>query len=182
MNEPRAHSQCRICKHDIIQGARKCTTCGSFQNVWLQLFADLNLQSLIALVPIVTLAYAFIQQRFEPKRSDLRIALLSCQLQKVSLFASNLGNRAAIITSATFNIGDKQAAPFIIDLPADKKLLTGGETRALELQVDMDASPGGLVPYDLRSNNNCKVTIVINTVAFGDESTSPQVIQCACPV
>lgn len=182
MNEPLQTTPCRICQHNILPGAQKCITCGSFQNVWRQVFADFNFQSLIALVPIVTLAYAFIVDRLEPKQSKLSIALLSCQAEKVSLFASNAGNRGAIITAASFASGDTPAAPLLINLAPDQKLIDGGETRALELAVDMTANPGGLVPYGSRNNPDCTVTVVVDTVAFGDELTSPQELQCACPL
>ena len=146
------------------------------------MLADFNLQSLIALIPIVTLAYAFIHDHVQAKHSELKIAPLSCQTDRIHIIASNIGNSAAIITAAKFFTGELSPKPLNIVLPLEQTVIEGGDSRTMELKVDMTASPGGLVPYELRNTPNCTVKIVIDTVAFGDELTYPKEVKCACPV
>ena len=116
----------------------------------------------------------------ERKESDLRIALVSCEQQKVNLFASNVGNRAAIIGSASFRTNNQPSQPMKMSLPTADRLIGGGETRAIELQVNPQVSPGGLVPFEVRGTNPCTVSITIETIAF-DQKLKPQIIVCDCP-
>lgn len=173
-------SLCRICAKPLPAGAKKCTECNEYQNVFWRIVSGFDLKGLIALVPIVTLAFAFIQDRVETKESDLRIAIVSCERQKVNLFASNVGNRAAIIGSASFRTNDQQSQPLKVSLPVADRLIGGGETRAIELSVDPKNSPGGIVPFEERDTQPCIVSITIETIAF-DQKLEPKVIKCACP-
>lgn len=173
-------SLCRICAKPLPTGARKCTECDEYQSLFWRIFSSFDFKGLIALVPIITLAYAFIQDRIETKSSDLRIALVSCESTKVKLFASNVGNRAAIIGGASFRTADQPAHDLIVAIPPEDKLIEGGETRAIELQVDSVINPGGLVPFGVGETPNCSVAITIETIAF-DHELEPQVIVCDCP-
>ena len=131
-------------------------------------------------MPIVTLAFAFIQDRVEKKESDIRIALVSCEQKKVNLFVSNVGNRAAIIGSASFKTNNQPSQPLKMSLPVADRLIRGGETRALELHVNPNISFGGLVPFEERGRHPCIVSITIKTIAF-DHKLEPKVIVCDCP-
>jgi len=173
-------SICRICAKPIPEGARKCTECNEYQNQVWRIASGFDLKGLIALVPIVTLAFAFIQDRVEKKESDLRIALVSCEQLEVHLFASNVGNRAAIIGAATFQTNNQKPQPLLVSLPSGDKIIHGGDTRAIELRVDPKISPGGLVPFEERGTQACKVSITIGTITF-DHEVEPQVIVCDCP-
>lgn len=173
-------TQCRICAMPMPEGARKCTECGEYQSLVWRIASGFDLKGLIALVPIVTLAYAFIQDRVEKKESDLRIALVACRQQAVELFASNVGNRAAIIGGASFQTNSQEPQPLLVTLPPKNRLINGGETRAIELRIDPQASPGGLVPFEERATPACTVTITIETIAF-DHELEPRVIVCDCP-
>ena len=163
------------------RGARKCTECGEYQSPIWRIASGFDLKGLIALVPIVTLAYAFVHDRLETKESDLRIALVACEQQTVSLFASNVGNRAAIIGDARFQTNGQPSQPLLVSLSTETRLINGGETRAIELRTDPQASPGGLVPFEIRGTPTCKVTVTIETIAF-DHELEPQVIVCDCPM
>jgi hypothetical protein len=171
---------CRICAKPIPAQAKKCTQCNEYQNLIWRIVAGFDLKGLIALVPIVTLSFAFIQGRVETKSSDLRIAVVSYDQQKVTLFASNVGNRAAIIGDASFQTNDQPPQPLKVKLSSEERLIEGGETRAIELLVNPQISPGGLVPFEERDTNPCTVSITVKTIAF-DHKPDPRVIQCECP-
>lgn len=173
-------SLCRMCAKPIPYGAKKCTECNEYQNYIWRIASGFDLKGLIALVPIVTLAFAFIQDRVEKKESDLRIAIVSCEQQKVNLFASNVGNRAAIIGSASFKTNNQPSQPLEASMPVADRLIGGGETRAIELQVNPQISPGGLVPFEEHGTHPCNVSITIETIAF-DHKLEPKVIVCDCP-
>ena len=144
----------------------------------MSIASGFDLKGLIALVPIVTLAFAFIQDRVERKESDVRIALVSCEQQNVNLFASNVGNRAAIIGSASFSINKRPSKPIKVALPIADRLIGGGETRAIELHVDPQISPGGLVPFEERGKHPCIVSFTIETIAFDHKLEPKEIFIC----
>lgn len=178
MNETK--TRCKVCAKLIPEGAKKCTECNEYQSTLFRVLAGFDLKGIIALIPIATLAFAFIQDRVETKTSDLKIALVTCEQNKVSLFASNIGNRAAIISGASFVTNDLPSMSLSVTLPPSKRLIDGGETRAIDLLTDARLSPGGLVPFEQRNANICEVTISIETIAF-DHELKTQDIVCDCP-
>lgn len=142
----------------------------------------LDLQALVALVPIVTLAYAFLHDRLVSKRSDLRVALVSCTSEAVTIFASNVGNRPAIITEAFYRVSGTEERPLDITMEeAEERLIKGGEARPLVLVVDPVKSPGGLVPFN-QLEPGCRVAVTIQSVAFDHTPTDPPLsVGCDCP-
>jgi len=173
-------SMCRICAKPIPEGARKCVECNEYQNHIWRIASGFDIKGLVTLAPLVALAFAFIQGHMETKESDLRMAVVSCEPQKVNLFVSNVGNRAAIIGSARFQTNDQPFQPLTVSLSSENRLINGGETRAIGLHVNPQVSPGGLVPFEERGKEACQVSITIETIAF-DHKREPQVISCDCP-
>lgn len=162
-------------------GARKCTECDEYQSIGRRMLAGLDLQALIALIPIGALAFAFLQSRLETKASDLRLALVSCTQDGVTIFASNLGNRAAIVRNASYRVNGREPRALDVHAPSDARLLEGGDTRAFELNVIGEVSPGGLVPFDVRTApGGCSVAVTVSTIAF-DQSEEPREVTCDCP-
>lgn len=172
--------KCKICAKDLPDGARKCTECGEFQSPAMRILAGLDLKGLIALVPIVTLAYAFIQDRIEGEFSRLDVALVSCTEDTVTAFVSNIGNKNGIITRATYTTAGSEPRAFELPEPSESRLFEGGESRIIELKVNRQISPGGLVPFDARQKPDCGVDIAIETLAF-DHSTRARTLSCDCP-
>lgn len=89
--------ECVICKGEIKKGAKKCTRCNSFQHPIRRFFSGINVQALIVLVPIVTLAFVFVKDHIVVHKSDLRVAILDCEHNRIRVVTSNLGDRAAIL-------------------------------------------------------------------------------------
>jgi hypothetical protein len=138
------------------------------------------LNSLIALVPICALAFTFVYEKFEVKASDLQFTLTSCKAKQLEVFASNLGNRAAILTRAEFSTNGAQHTPLQIKLDIENKLIAGGETRAIVLTTDDSISPGGLVPFSERQVENCMVQVRLYSVSFAQKPLYRE-LTCACP-
>ncbi len=173
-------AHCRVCAQPLPDGARKCTVCGEYQSFVARFLGGLDLQALVALVPIATLAYAFLQDRLVAKHSDLRVALVGCASEAVTVFASNVGNRPAIITEALYRVSGAEERPLGITVEsADQRLIKGGEARPLVLTVDLVKSPGGLVPFNQRGPA-CQVDVTIRSVAF-DHTPTPLSVTCDCP-
>jgi hypothetical protein len=177
LSDPGSH--CRICAEPLPEGARKCTKCGEFQTFLARLLAGLDLHGLVALVPVATLAFVFLQERVGVVRSDLRFALVACSQTDVSLMASNVGNRAGVIAEASYNLGNEQPRQLILELKPDARLVDGGKTRIFELRVDHEISPGGLVPFEMQGRPDCQVVITVETFTF-EQHTKKQKVICDC--
>lgn len=172
--------KCKICAETLPEGARKCRHCGEFQTLLGRIRSGVDLNGLIALVPIATLAFAFLQGLIEVKRSDLRVTLVSCGAEAVTLFASNVGNRAGMIGEASYSVNNGEARPLVLALEPNARLLASGQTEVLELRTDPQASPGGLVPFEMKDKPECKVQVTLQTVAF-DQNPESRTVACACP-
>ncbi|MBZ9610540.1 hypothetical protein [Rheinheimera maricola] len=160
--------------------AKKCTTCNEYQNPAYRWLSGNVLSGLIALIPICTLAFTFVYDRLEPQASDLQFTLTRCDAKQIAVFASNLGNRAAILTHAEFSSNGSPYQPLHIRLDIEKKLIDGSDTRAIELRTIDTISPGGLVPFAQRQTANCSITIRLHSVSFA-QKTSFRELTCACP-
>jgi hypothetical protein len=172
--------QCKICAKPIPDGARKCIECGEYQSWFFRVVAGLDLKGLIALVPIATLAFAFLHDRVEGKYSNLDFALVSCAQEKVVAFVSNTGNRSGIIAAAKYNVADDNPRPFALPESPASRLFEGGDSRVMEFRVDPLISPGGLATFEDRRADDCEVKITIETVSF-DHSTNSRTLTCTCP-
>lgn len=173
-------SLCRVCGHPIPKTAQKCIQCGEFQSLGYRWLSSSMLNSLIALVPISTLAFTFIYDKLETKESDLQFTLVACASKQVELFASNLGNSAAIFTHAEFTTNHEKPQPLQMQLSAENKLIEGGETRSILLTTEDSKSPGGLAPYSARQQAKCIVQVRLYSISFNQKSTFRDVI-CPCP-
>jgi hypothetical protein len=173
--------RCRVCAKPMPQGASKCTVCGEYQHWSRRLLAGINLGALVALVPIVTLAYAFLADRLGHHGSDLRATVLECGHDRIRLFATNQGDRAAVMRGANYRISTDaaaQARPLAFGISDDDRLFEGGANRAVVLQPPArDGIAQPLVPFDL-TGAGCEIVIEIDTVAF-DHSATP--LEAACP-
>ncbi len=172
-------TSCRVCGHSLPVAAKKCTTCGEYQHPLYRWLSGNVLSGLIALVPICTLAFTFVYDRLAPKASDLQFILTRCDAKQVELFASNLGNRAAILSHAEFS-SSGEYQPLQIRLEVADKLVNGGDTRAIILSTIDTISPGGLVPFSLRQSADCRIKIRLHSVSFAQKPSS-QELTCACP-
>lgn len=174
-------SKCVICSNPIDASAQKCNQCNEYQSRWLRLFSKLQLQTLIALVPISTLAYTVIAGMVIEKKSNLKFSVINCTASNVHIFVSNVGNSSAIIKSANYQSLGRGPMPFELKLANSEQMIEQGETKSINLRVPQTAH-GGLAPPGLRAKytKECLVTITLETIAF-DHKPTPMVMTCACP-
>jgi hypothetical protein len=171
---------CRVCGNPIPEKALKCIQCGEFQNLGYRWLSSNMLNSLIALVPISTLAFTFIYDKLEKKTSDLQFALAACTVNQVELFASNQGNRAAIFTHAEFTTNKGELKPLKMQFSEGKKLIEGGHTSSILLTTDNHISPGGLSTHSDRQQATCIVQVRLHSISFNQKSSFRDV-KCPCP-
>lgn len=176
-----ADSKCVICANPIDANAQKCTLCNEYQVTWKRIFSKLQLQTLIALVPILTLAYTVIAGIVVDNKSDLKFSVINCTASNVHIFVSNVGNSSAIIKSAKYQSLDREPMPFELALTNTEQMIEQGETKSINLRVPQKAH-GGLAPPGLRANytEQCIVKITLDTIAF-DHKPTPMEMTCACP-
>ena len=171
---------CKICAQEIPDGARKCTKCGEFQSLPWRVLSGFDLKGLLALLPLLTLIYAFLAERLEIPRSDLRITPVACAEDAVTIFASNTGNRMSLLESARFADGADPTSSF--DLPADlsSRLFEASSSRLLTLLVDPLRNPGGLASFESAQAQPCTVALTFTILQY-DHTTDQRTASCACP-
>lgn len=176
---------CVVCAKPIPKAARKCTECNSYQHWLARFLGGINVSAFIALVPIVTLAWAFINERIKTYGSDLRATILDCQRDNVTVFSTNLGDRAAIIQSANYliSIGGKVSDRRPLDFANNDQMarvLDAGKSQILRLGPR--GVSGAAVPLVAASVDrmDCTVRITLSTVAF-DHEVTPVELVCRCP-
>lgn len=174
-------SRCVICSNPIDVNAQKCIHCNEYQTTWQRILSKLQLQSLIALIPILTLAYTVIAGMVVESKSNLKFSVIKCAAANVHVFVSNVGNSSAIIKSAKYQSLNREAIPFELELESNELIIEQGETKSINLRVPKKAH-GGLAPPGLRAKytKECLVTITLDTIAF-DHKPTPMVMTCACP-
>jgi len=177
-------SQCAICKNEIKEGAKKCISCNSFQHPIRRFFSAINIQALVALVPIVTLAFVFVKDQIVSHKSDLRVTLLECENDRIRVVASNLGDRAGILREkATFTfVVDGKADPRPRLLSKDPKsdiapMIRPGETVIVDylsvtkegMKAHLDVCPA--------SSEECEYKLTFNVLAFDHK---PYQVKTSC--
>ncbi len=178
--------ECVICKAEIKTGARKCTSCNSFQGPLRRFLSGIDIKSLVALVPIITLAFVFIKDQVVTHQSDLQISILECTQDKVKIVASNLGDRAALL---------KPKAKLLVLLDGKKSGGLKSLVRSSDKEVPPLVSPDQTVvasynpilnkrtytlPKYPQGVSNCQYKIIFDVIAF-DHKPSPVEKTCVCP-
>lgn len=183
---------CVICANALPAGARYCKECKKYQGWFTRFLGGLNIQALVTLVPVVTLAFVFVKDQFVTHRSDVRVTALSCKRDSIRLAASNIGDRAAIIKAIRVGATSGSTAP---NKTYPAQALQNGDEPAGQMQLQAQA----LKIYDLVVLNeqgqqfrlpaatagagqaaNCTYRIAVEIVAF-DHAPEPKVASCACP-
>ena len=176
-DEPKG-SLCVVCYSPIHQGAKKCVTCDSYQSPLRSILSGIDLQALITLIPIATLAFVFLRDQLVTPQADLRIASLSCAVDKVTLAAANVGNRDALFAGAYLSHDDGRRLLLNVDMDKSEPLISPGTTRIYKLAVlDKSGSPMGL---QLSTERPCEYRITPRSVSLSDAVKHTDTV-CACP-
>jgi len=178
VNEP-VISKCKICAKDIPPGAKKCTECGEFQSALSRVLAGLDLKGLSALLPLLTLIYAFLSERIEGQRSEILIGAPRCEITGVTVFASNLGNRHGLIQAVKFSATETEPGGLVLPEDDSVLLLDPGSARMISFGVP-DSHANGLVSFPGQQKPDCTVSLEFDILNF-DQSAKRIDHRCGCP-
>jgi hypothetical protein len=182
---------CVICGHQIKPDAKKCIQCDSYQSPLRRFFESINIQSLVALVPIVTLAFVFVKDQVVEHKSDVRLTIANCSSDRISIVASNLGNRSAILKE-NFEVrvvaDNKEInhGGLIIERPDEESfpmfpLLEAGQTVLFDcIPTTLDKKYNNPLELKPPETKKCYYQVKFNVVAF-DHQTYSDEIKCDCP-
>ena len=179
-----AQSPCKICAQPMPSAALKCTNCGDYQSGLRRLLAGLDIRSLLALIPVATLALVFVRDQFVTPYAGLRVATLSCRGDLVRVAAANLGNRDALFAGILLRKTDSEnrkkplTMKLVGDKSEDKLLVKPGGTHIYELEAV--GSDGRALGLNLQTQGGCDYEIKLNALAFEEEVKNPN-WSCACP-
>ncbi|MGA1840954.1 MAG: hypothetical protein ACMUIU_10040 [bacterium] len=176
-------ANCVICKSEIKKGAKKCIKCNSFQNPLRRFFSGLDLQALVALVPVVALAFVFVKGHIVVHKSDLRVAILDCTKNKIRVVASNLGDRAAVLNERAvllFLVNDNlDPRPRLLmkdPSPDISPLIKPGESVLIDFfPVTIDGKKARLDPCP--ESARCEYKVTFDVIAF-DHKPYKIVVSC----
>ena len=176
-------SRCVVCMHPIISGAKKCTKCNSYQNAFISILSGLDIKSLVALVPVVTLAFVFVQDQLITYKSELKIAPLECGIDTIKIATANVGNKDALFAGVKLMNSDSTNNTDFVNMRfstgAESKLvIEPGKVKVYEMKA-FD-STGGSLGLNLTTSNPCQYYIIPRSVNFTEVSTLSEKV-CACP-
>src|SRR5262245_41388020 len=103
MQKPEASSTqppallCRYCGHELRRGGTFCTECERFQTWISQVRAEINLSALISIIPVLSLAYAFVKTNVVTPYSSVQFTVIDCTRTHVKVALSNSGSRPAVV-------------------------------------------------------------------------------------
>lgn len=157
--------------------AKKCTTCDEFQSFFWRLFSSRALTGLVSLLPLLTLIYVFLSERFETNQADLDLVLLQCTQREVQLVGTNLGAHYATINSAHYTVHTNERKPLIFQGEVKNRVFLPNDPRVVTWKAN---NPGGLAPHDLSNVDGCKVILEFSIYESNNgQKTVP--IKCDCP-
>lgn len=188
MGKPPDTKFCKVCAAPMRPSARYCTECKSYQTLLARFLSSIDLQALIALVPVITLAFVFVKDRLVHHGSDVRITAQSCRRSGARLIASNLGDRAAALKSVTLWLDRSGAAP----APNDVYRLVPKESTARPENV-LQFEPQKLKFMELRAINRagndttlpvanggvCAYRLLVELIEF-DQKPKSVTASCNC--
>lgn len=189
MTDPGPSRHCVICAAALAEGARYCTNCKKYQGWLTRFLGGLNIQALVTLVPIVTLAFVFVKDQFVTHGSDVRVTALSCERGAIRLAASNIGDRTAIIKSIRVGVAMGADTPNKT-YPAQAQKTGEDPGKQLELQAQAlkvydlvvlnDQGQRFRLPTSTAGAPNCTYRLTMEIVAF-DHAPDPKLASCPCP-
>ncbi|VAV85112.1 hypothetical protein MNBD_DELTA01-216 [hydrothermal vent metagenome] len=178
--------ECVICKAEIKTGAKKCTSCNSFQGPLRRLLAGVDIRSLVALVPIITLAFLFIKDQVVTHKSDLQISILECRQDMVKIVASNLGDRAALLkpkANLFVLLDGKESGDLksLVRSPTNETppLVKPDQTIVASYNPILNKRTYTLPKYP-QGVSNCQYKIIFDVIAFDHKPSSVEKT-CVCP-
>lgn len=148
--------RCRECREPLHPNARRCASCGAFQN-WRRFLAlsSTVLSLLVALISVSALAIPILKEAFEPQHSRVAVEAPFFSGDFGYLYVANEGARPALVESIVLTVHrfDVMFAPRKLstgdgaDASADPRILRAETTEIYRLDRGAPADNGLLVDF-----------------------------------
>lgn len=174
---------CRFCGSALSAGTRFCLQCKQFQGLFDRIIGGLNLSALVALVPVATLAYVYLNETFIRPYSELTAVASRCTADAAILAVSNTGTRAAIIERGAARSqvgGDFNRALRPPGESADPVVVKPGESRVLRMALASDPDLSPLPAAILADGKGCQFDVSLSVLEFGGHRVSVPAGTCTC--
>ncbi|MEM9577609.1 MAG: hypothetical protein AAF999_11425 [Pseudomonadota bacterium] len=142
--------------------------------------ARFNVTGLLAVLPLLTLIYAFVAERWEGQYSHIDVGGLVCSTGGVTFFTTNSGNRHGLIDGVAFEATKTDRGAMTLTTDPSDRVFDAGDARLLSFAVDPATHAGGLVSFPGLQDAACKVDIEVRILNF-DQSQQTRTLSCACP-
>jgi hypothetical protein len=162
------------------KGALKCTECDEYQFAFSRWMARFNITGLLALLPLLTLIYAFMAERWEGQLSNIDVGGLTCRSDGITVFATNSGNRLGLIEAVEFEATETARGTLVLASDPADRVFDAGDARLLTFEVDTTTHAGGLVSFPGQQAATCNVEINVRVLNF-DQTLDTRSLSCACP-
>lgn len=135
--------ECRICREEIKEGAKKCTNCGAFQN-WRR-FIDLGNSTLalvIALFSVASIGVPYLVDALRSNSARLIFSPVYWQGDKLGLAIENIGKGPGHVKSASIFYLAESDRMNALEYAAksdklDQSFFVGGSSRLIELEFQV---------------------------------------------
>jgi hypothetical protein len=167
-------------------GARYCTECEQFQGPWDRFWKAFSVSSLVALVPVVTLAVTFFAQNFERPHSRVKAVISRCTPADVTMIMSNAGNRAAVVDGGEAVLDDSGPTRFTRGLRPPGAtfapvVLEAGKSAVVRFDLTDPGDRDALLAMPLRPPPaRCAYHVSLAVLEFGGDRTTPDLGGCTC--
>ncbi|MEH0154504.1 hypothetical protein V6R21_10195 [Limibacter armeniacum] len=108
--------ECKICKEEIKQGAKKCNHCDSFQDYRRYVNTSTTFLSLmVALVTILSFGIPYVLKTLENPDSDIKMHLIGHNplTNEIDIYCVNEGDRPGLVHGANFEFDCDDKTYFI---------------------------------------------------------------------
>lgn len=174
---------CRYCGSALGTGSRFCLQCKQFQGLFDRIVGGLNLGALVALVPVATLAYAYLNETFVRPYSEVTAIASRCTAEEAILAVSNSGTRAAIIETGAARSPMGRDFDRALRPPgeaADPVVVKPGESRVLRMALASGADLSPLPAAMLPDGRDCRFDVSLSVLEFGGRRVSVPAGGCTC--
>lgn len=184
MQQASSQNECRYCAEELRPKAKYCANCERFQTFGGRLAGDINVTSLIALVPIVTLAVAFLNKTIVFPYSKVRATVLRCTSEEVVAALSNTGTRDGIVEG-----GSAVFAPTNRDYdrslsPTGERyepiVVKAGQALVSRLSFTEVGGPEPVPAPQVQAPKTCVYDIAVSVLEFGGRRESVPAGRCRC--
>ena len=95
---------CAFCKSPLVAGARYCKECEKFQSFWDRLDWGGSASTLVSLISVGSLAYAFVAGQIKNAAPQVVLTPVACSAQEVRLSLANLGDKPALFLGGEISL------------------------------------------------------------------------------